>query len=281
MPPFIDLTSQKFNRLTIIRRDKTTKGTKWICKCDCGKTTIVDSYKLRSGSTKSCGCFKKENESLDLTDQEFGRLTIISKHQTPVGKPTKWLCRCKCGNEKIIETRALRSGATVSCGCYNREVNLEKNTKHGHAKRGKIGPTYRAWVAIRQRCTNPNDQYWHAYGSRGIKMCKRWVNSYPNFLKDMGERPSKKHSIDRIDNNKSYSHSNCRWATAKEQGNNTRRNVFITIDGIKKTRKQWCDIYNIDESTVAWRIKHSWPIKKAFTSPPYTRFNCKKVKQCL
>jgi len=284
MPAFIDLTGQKFNRLTVIRKDNTPtktkhRNTKWICECECGKTTTVDNYKLKNGLIKSCGCFKKDNEVLDLTAQKFGRLIAVSRAETKEGKPTKWLCLCKCGNKKVVETRALRSGATVSCGCYNKEVNLKKNTKHGYAKRCQIGPEYKAWAAMKQRCYNQNNQYWTDYGGRGIKVCKRWLNSFENFFNDMGKRPSEKHSIDRIDNNKNYSPANCHWATAKQQCNNTRKNIFITINGIKKTRKQWCNIYNIDESTVAWRIKHGWPVKKAFTSPPYTRYNAKKVKQ--
>lgn len=272
MPAFIDLTDQKFHRLTVIHKDNSPKkskhrNTKWICKCDCGKITSVDSYKLKKGLTKSCGCFKKDNESLDLTNQKFGRLTAVSKYPTIIGKQTKWLCRCKCGNEKIIETRALRSGATVSCGCYNREINLKKNTKHGYAKRGKIGPEYKAWTKIRQRCINPNDPYWKDYGKRGIKVCKRWLNSFENFYSDMGERPSKKHSIDRIDNDGDYTPENCRWATIKEQSNNTRRNIYITIDGVTKTLTQWCRVYGVNPVTANWRIKNGWPSEKAVKEP--------------
>lgn len=284
IPAFIDLTEQKFNRLTVIRRDNTStktknRNTKWICKCDCGKITTVDNYKLKNGLIKSCGCFKKDNEVIDLTGQKFGRLKVIKRGKNKSYRAVTWICICDCGNETVVTSIALRTGRTTSCGCYSKEVNLKKNTKHGYAKRGEIGPEYRAWTKIKQRCTNQSDKYWKDYGGRGIKMCKRWLNSFENFYKDMGKRPSKRYSIDRIDNDGDYSPKNCRWATAEQQSNNTRRNILITIDGIEKTREQWCKFYGIDDSTVTWRIKHGWPIKKAFTASPFTRHNVKKVAQ--
>jgi len=112
-----------------------------------------------------------------------------------------------------------------------------------------------AWNHIKRRCLNPNYQYYYRYGGRGIKICDRWLNSFQNFFDDMGYAPSKKHSIDRLDNNKDYEPSNCRWATEIEQQNNRTNNVRVEYNGETKTLSEWSRILNIPKSTLSGRIK--------------------------
>ena len=91
--------------------------------------------------------------------------------------------------------------------------------------------TYRSWTCMRERCNNPNYPRYDNYGGRGIMVCPRW-DSFDAFLADMGERPSKLHSIERVDNSKGYSPDNCVWATRHQQSRNTRRNRMVIVDGV-------------------------------------------------
>ena len=139
--------------------------------------------------------------------------------------------------------------------------------KHGLAKRGKRHTLYAVWCSMIDRTENTNNKSWKNYGGRGIKVCERWRKSFENFLKDMGERPSKKYSIERIDNDKNYSPENCIWATRSIQANNKRSSINIVIDGFEKTLKQWCRIFGISYQTAHSRIRSGWTPKRAVTQP--------------
>lgn len=210
-----------------------------------------------------------------MTMKMYGRLRVISE-ATPLWdkrgkKITVVNCICECGKKKKIRLGSLASGLTVSCGCYAREVaaRVGKQTKtHGMSYRS----VFRIWAGILQRCSNENVTGWENYGGRGIKVCERWMK-FENFYKDMGDRPSKKHSVDRIDNDGDYEPSNCRWASYKEQARNRRGNVLYQFGGESKTLSEWSDILGIKRTTLFMRInRYKWPIEKAFTEV------CKNVK---
>ncbi len=159
----------------------------------------------------------------DLTGKRFARLTAVKPVQLEKnGKSVMaWQCRCDCGNKVTVVTVRLRNGDVKSCGC----LKVDTAIAIGHANRthgDQESPEYRAWVAMRNRCNNPNHQMWRLYGGSGVKVCKRW-NKYENFLADMGRKPSPKHSLDRYPNcYGDYKPSNCRWATLNEQNGNRR-----------------------------------------------------------
>lgn len=135
------------------------------------------------------------------------------------------LFRCYCGKEFITRRASVKSGHTRSCGCLQRANTavLVKIRWKDYIKPYNIkSPEYKAWGGMRQRCYNKKSQGYKYYGGRGIKVCKRWRNSYPNFLADMGKKLRKDLSIDRINNNGDYKPSNCRWATKKQQVHNRR-----------------------------------------------------------
>jgi len=138
---------------------------------------------------------------------------------------------------------------------------------HGHAPDKGQSPEYVAWRDMVQRCTNPSCRKFARYGGRGIGVCDSWRDSFVSFLSDMGERPSDKHSLDRIDNNLGYSPANCRWATWKTQARNRCNNNVIEIDGVERTLTEWCELHGIHQSTFRKRILSGMTSKDALTKP--------------
>lgn len=127
-------------------------------------------------------------------------------------------------------------------------------------------PEYRAWVMMRYRCNASSGQYYERYRLRGIKVCERW-DDYENFLRDMGRRPAKGYSVDRVDNDGNYEPGNCRWATCKEQNRNTSSNHLIECDGEVKTVTEWAEIYGLNIKTIPKRIKAGWTPELAIKTP--------------
>lgn len=238
MTAFIDLSGQTFGRLVVINRAPNLGPlTAWLCRCECGKETRVTGFRLRSGHTKSCGCFRREapmSRGIDLTGRRFGRLVAMEHTYEPSceGEIRRlWRCMCDCGAIVAVRSADLKRGNTKSCGC----LAQESRTKHG----GCSSAEYRIWSGMIQRCTNPNAPGYENYGGRGIKVCKRWIE-FANFLADMGGKPSPQHSLDRKNNDGDYELNNCRWATRLEQARNKRaqkRNRFgiIGVHWFKRT----------------------------------------------
>lgn len=221
MPRFIDLTGKKYFRLTVMgqhkKRDRTNKIL-WDCICECGTESVVLGLNLAGGRVKSCGCYGNEcraNKKVDLCGKKFGRLSVLSEDGRNKDGNVMWLCKCDCGNEIITSVRNLVRGDTHSCGCY-RDEYYSSARKHGHTFNGHKTSEYRSWSAMKARCLNAKNKYYYNYGGRGIKICKRWINGFENFIQDMGPKPSSKHSLERINNNRGYTPKNCKWATRYE-----------------------------------------------------------------
>ncbi len=199
----------------------------------------------------------------DLDSMVFSRLTVIG-----FWGYGHWYCRCECGNITKIQGGSLRSGGSISCGCF-RVDRLTKDVCHSKT------PTYAVWRNILNRCENPKHPKYKDYGGRGIKVCGQWLK-FENFLADMGEKPDGL-SLDRIENNKGYCKENCRWATRKQQNNNKRGNILMTFEGATKTAAQWSYDKNIPYGTIMNRIKvQKWPVEKILTMP--IRSHKRKVK---
>ncbi len=193
----------------------------------------------------------------------FGRLVTTGLHRRD-NSNLYIECLCSCGSKKFIYFHSLQRGLTKSCGCLRAEESSKnpKGYKHGHAPKGNFSKEYRTWHGMLQRCCNKNGKVYKNYGGRGIKVCKRWLSSFENFYSDMGDAPTKFHSLDRINNERGYSAKNCRWATAKEQSNNTRVNLSIrplNINGKVMSVKDWLLYANVTRDAIYGRIKRNKP----------------------
>jgi len=163
----------------------------------------------------------------DLTDKKFNRLKVIDISHEDNNRLYHWNCVCECGNEIIVKGSHLRSGHTKSCGCLRKEIQSERLKKSNYRHGLRFTNEYNIWSTMKARCSNINHNRYKNYGGRGIKVCDKWLNDFINFYKDMGKRPSKEYSIDRIDNDGNYEPNNCRWATWKQQANNRSNNLIL------------------------------------------------------
>lgn len=128
-------------------------------------------------------------------------------------------------------------------------------------------PEHKVWLAMKQRCRNPNNKRYRLYGGRGIKVCERWESSFENFLADLGFRPSPKHSLERTDRNGNYCPENCIWATIDKQNRNTSRNRFIEYDGKNLTLSEWDRELGFKPGTVSSRLLRGWGEIDSVTLP--------------
>jgi len=198
---------------------------------------------------------------IDITNQQFARLTVWGPIERQ-GKRVMWLCECICGKMTKVIGHELRSGHTKSCGCLKHDT--KSNYIHG---RSKITPEWRAWCAIRSRCTNSNLFQWKDYGGRGIKVCDRWIEAFENFYADMGQRPSSHHSIERRDNDGNYTPENCFWATRIEQANNKSNVPKYTFQDKTQTLPDWCRELHLDRRKIYTRLRMGWTFERAITTP--------------
>lgn len=182
------------------------------------------------------------------------RLSIVSDTGGRQKGMPMLLCRCLCGNEVTVRKDHLTSGRTRSCGCLRGTHRLSN------------APEYAVWEGMIQRCRNPASSAFFNYGGRGITVCRSW-SKFENFYRDMGSRPSKRHSIDRIDGRRGYSPGNCRWALPAEQMRNTKRNRWLTADGKTKLLTDWACQLGLTVQGLLARLGGGWDLEEALTTP--------------
>ncbi len=261
-----DLLNKRYGKLVVIADNgvkilKNGNPTRmWLCQCDCGKETVVQTSKLINGHTKSCGCMKGVHGD-DLLGKKFNRLTVVEwippKERT--NKRNAWKCICDCGNVVFTNTDKLKSGWVKSCGCLKAERigNLNKKYKYSNKR------LYSVYKAILDRIYNPESREYENYGGRGIKICDEWKEDFDKFAewalshgydKD-AERG--KCTIDRIDTDGDYTPDNCRWVSNDVQQNNRRDCILIPFQGETKTMMEWSKTLNIPYSFLNWRMSIS------------------------
>jgi hypothetical protein len=175
--------------------------------------------------------------------------------------PTREISCQYCGKVFYVTKREPRTYCSKVCFFL-------KTTTHGEPD---SSPEYKAWIAMKDRCLNPNTPHYRHYGGRGITVCPTWKHDFAQFLADMGRRPSSRHSLDRIDNALGYAPGNVRWATRIEQGQNRRNNHIISFHGISQCMSAWAAATGIQAMTIKARLKMGWTIEDTLMTPPRTR----------
>lgn len=159
------------------------------------------------------------NKFNDLIGKKFGRLTVIKRLGKNKANNIQWLCKCDCGNEKILTTAELNRGRTQSCGCLAKDLLIERNKKHGLTKTR----LYSIYCGMKTRCLNKNAPAYKYYGERGISICDEWLDDFKNFYDWAKTNGYKRNlTLDRKDNNGNYNPLNCHWVTYAAQAQNRR-----------------------------------------------------------
>ena len=186
----------------------------------------------------------------DLTGKRFGKLVVVEKAERPknmVSKGTYWRCLCDCGNERIAHVSSLNTVKSCGCDKKTRKHGLSRGKDHKHTR------LYGRWSNIKDRCCNPNSKDYERYGGRGIKICDEWKNDFLAFYNwSMNNGYSDELQIDREDNSKGYSPENCRWVTTKQNSNNRRSSIKVSIWGCEKSLLELSEEFNVPYQTL-WK----------------------------
>lgn len=267
------MIGRRYGRLVVTSEAETRvtrKGHSIRCfnvRCDCGTEKVTPGYRMRNGNTLSCGCLMRETrgrtqrEKPDgIIGRRFGRQIVVRRaDERDKAGARQFVVRCDCGKEHVVRGYVLTRRGVQSCGCEA----IKRHTSHGLAG----SPEHKVWLGIIKRCENPNDKHFADYGGRGIRISSVWRRDFAAFLAEVGERPTPKHSIERIDNSRGYEPGNVRWATMQEQANNTRRNYTITIDGRTQTIAQWAHEKRVLPHLIIGRLRRGWDPVSAVTKP--------------
>ena len=198
----------------------------------------------------------------------YGRLELVKLHSKR-GYEQLWEFKCDCGRPKVAFIKNVVRGITRSCGCYSMECRMRRSTTHGCSKKLE---EYAIWCSIKSRCHNPNSHAKKWYMDKGVKMCDSWRGSFTQFLSDMGCRPSKNHSIHRINPEDGYRKENCKWATVDEQNENKSSTRLVVVKGVQKPLFVACREYGLKYKKVhALLAKSGWAqdvVDSTFSNKP-------------
>jgi hypothetical protein len=204
------------------------------------------------------------------TGQKFGRLTVVEFARRGTYR-RMWRCSCSCGEAVVVATSHLRSGHTRSCGCLLTDTLVVRNKSQENrsrvgmrsVKHGLSGsPEYKIYYGARNCCRSTDPAAYAMYGARDIEF--RFAN-VEEFFAALGPRPSSRHSLDRIDNDGHYEPSNVRWATRREQANNTRRNRVVSAFGQSRSVAQWSAETGFRQKLITARLNSGWLPERALS----------------
>jgi hypothetical protein len=199
-------------------------------------------------------------KGLLLTGRSFGRLSVL-RFLGKRGRKPIWECMCLCGKVVPVFGENLKSGHTQSCGCLKIDKQGAQSVKHGLYRH----PEYEHFRLAKRRCIDPTTPAFKNYGAKGVKFK---FHSFEQFLKVIGGKPSRKHSIERIDCDGDYEPGNVRWANNREQANNKTNSLEIVIEGKRKTVAEWCGGGRTKHARLTYRrIRNGWCKVCAFQTP--------------
>lgn len=201
-----------------------------------------------------------------LIGKRFNLLKVLSVCGRNKSGNTLMLCLCDCGNNSTPISSALISGHSSSCGCLTKKNSANALRKHGMTNT----KVYQSWTSMIERCENKNNPKYHRYGGRGIKICKRWRESFQSFYDDMGDSPLDM-TLGRRNNNGDYEPSNCRWENASQQSRNTKNNRLLKFKGKTRCLIEWAEEFRIDYDVLWMRLNRGWSIKRALETKVGTK----------
>ena len=207
----------------------------------------------------------------NLIGQRFGILTVIEDAGNDPRGNSMWLCKCDCGNTKVIRGSKLKEGQYLSCGCQWHAYNEKRNEGIRKSKitHGLSGTRlYYIYENMMKRCYDQNAEKYPNYGGRGITVCEEWRTDRQAFFDwALSNGYTEELTIDRIDVNGNYCPENCRWATQKEQANNRTSNRYLEYNGETHTVIEWAELIGMSPGTLYARIENGWTTEKALTTP--------------
>lgn len=190
-------------------------------------------------------------KTINIVGMKFNKLLVLQRVADPKYKHASWLCRCDCGVLVVVVGNNLRNGGTKSCGCSKGEF-IAKALSTSASKYPK---EYKTYCGMIQRCTNPKSDSYDYYGGRGISICSRWLESFENFIADMGRKPPG-FTIDRKEFDGDYEPNNCRWLSVKEQSRNKSTNVVITHRDVTMLLVDWEEALGLPSRKLKDRLKY-------------------------
>jgi len=196
-----------------------------------------------------------------LYSNAMGQKPLILSHEGETLPLQEWAKRL--GVSPSLIAWRLRQGMSASQalappGAYRNWL--------GFGSKAAYQETYQIWWLMHQRCKEPASDSWEWYGAKGVSVCREWA-TFRQFLKDMGPRPSREHSLDRKENAKGYSKDNCRWATRFEQNRNKRNNVFLTFNGRSQILRDWAAELGVSVKRLEYRLYAGWPVEQILAVP--------------
>jgi hypothetical protein len=267
---------EKHSRLLILGFTEIKGERRAAYRCDCGNIGVSDPRSVTRGLAKSCGCLlyeqlKKQHDLARVLDRGRARRDwstyvgqrvsgglVIGYTPSEKGKPDTIAVRCDCGAISETSVYDIKKKRCRACAYARQKQETEKRFPRWWK---------RLHDGIISRCFCETNDRWHSYGGRGIDMFEDWRKNPMAMLEYLGPRPSKNHSVDRIDNDGGYYPGNVRWATRKEQQNNRRNNILLEFNGKTQSLSKWAEEYGLKRATLERRISSGWSILAALTTP--------------